>query len=52
MDCFEGEPVVQQPHTLDVATAILGHVVQPRALHGAPMLVPGENSIVRGRLMR
>ena len=24
----------------------------PRALHGAPMLVPGENSIVRGRLMR
>lgn len=24
----------------------------PRGLHGAPMLVPGENSIVRGRLMR
>jgi LysR family transcriptional activator of nhaA len=24
----------------------------PRALHGAPMLVPGENTIVRGRLMR
>ena len=24
----------------------------PRALHRAPMLVPGENSIVRGRLMR
>lgn len=24
----------------------------PRSLHGAPMLVPGENSIVRGRLMR
>lgn len=24
----------------------------PRALHGAPLLVPGENSIIRGRLMR
>lgn len=24
----------------------------PRALHGAPMLVPGENTIIRGRLMR
>ena len=24
----------------------------PRNLHGAPMLVPGENTIVRGRLMR
>ncbi len=24
----------------------------PRGLHGAPMLVPGENTIVRGRLMR
>jgi len=24
----------------------------PRALHDAPMLVPGENSMVRGRLMR
>ena len=24
----------------------------PRGLHNAPMLVPGENSIIRGRLMR
>ncbi len=24
----------------------------PRALHGAPLLVPGENTIIRGRLMR
>lgn len=24
----------------------------PRALHGAPMLIPGANTIVRGRLMR
>ena len=24
----------------------------PRTLHGAPLLVPGENSMVRGRLMR
>ena len=31
--------------------AVHGHDF-PRALHGAPMLVPGESSIVRGRLMR
>ena len=24
----------------------------PQSLHGAPLLIPGENSIVRGRLMR
>lgn len=31
--------------------AVYGHDF-PRGLHGAPMLIPGESSMVRGRLMR